>query len=58
MIEVNECRRPTGVGELTELSSNRPTGVGDLTERCAHEGLYIFGRVLVSSHQLRIRIRV
>jgi len=30
---------------------------GDLTERCAHEGLYIFGRILVSSHQLRIRIR-
>jgi len=41
-----------------ERSSSRPTGIGDLTERCAHEGLYIFGRVLVSSHQLRIKIRV
>jgi len=38
--------------------SNRPTGIGELTERCAHKGLYIFGRVLVSSHQLRIRIRI
>jgi len=51
----------TGVGKtncrvtdrLTEL-----TGVGDLTKRCAREGLYIFGRVLVSSHQLRIRIKI
>jgi len=58
MIEVSECRRSIGVGELTKLSSNRPTGVGDLTGRCSHEGLYIFRRVLVSSHQLRIRIKI
>jgi len=48
----------TGVGKLTELSSNGPTGVGDLTKRCAREGLYIFGTVLISSHQSRIRIKI